>query len=145
MDFREYLSLAETLAAGTTEAEWRSAVSRAYYAAFHVARELLISLGFRVPQAERAHSYLWLRLANAGAADVQIAGNRLNSLRRQRNRADYDSHPPLTQRTAANEVKNAEDVIRALDAAAIEPIRTQITDAIKIYERDILHDATWHP
>ena len=145
MDFRNYLTLAATLAAGTTEAEWRSAISRAYYAAFHVARALLLSLGFRTPQADRAHGYLWLRLANAGAADVKVAGNRLNALRRQRNRADYDSHPPRTQPMAANEVKNAEEIIQALDAAAVEPVRTQITDAMKVYERDVLHDVTWHP
>ena len=145
MDFRDYFALAVTLAAGSSEAEWRTAVSRAYYAAFHVARELFLSLGFRVPQAERAHSYLWLRLANAGVADAQLAGNRLNALRGQRNRADYAPLSPLTRGTAANEVKNAEDIITALDAAAIEPVRTQITDAMKVYERDVLKDITWHP
>jgi uncharacterized protein (UPF0332 family) len=145
MDFRDYLTLAAALAAGSTEAEWRSAVSRAYFAAFHVARELLLGLGFRAPQADRAHSYLWLRLANAGVADVKLAGNRLNALRGQRNRADYASRPLLFQATAANEVKNAEDIIQALDAAAVEPTRTQITDAMKVYERDVLHDVTWHP
>jgi hypothetical protein len=31
------------------------------------------------------------------------------------------------------------------EAAAVEPIRTQITDAMKIYERDVLKDVTWHP
>jgi uncharacterized protein (UPF0332 family) len=145
MDFRQYLTLAATLAAGTTEAEWRSAVSRAYYAAFHFARSLLIDLGFRAPPGERAHAYIWLRLANAGAADVRIAGNRLNALRGRRNRADYDAHPSWIQPMAANEVKSAEDIIQALDAAAVDPIRTQITDAMKVYERDVLHDVTWHP
>ncbi len=145
MDFRDYLRLAVTLAVGSTEAEWRSAVSRAYYAAFHVARDLLFGLGFRVPQADRAHAYLWLRLANAGVADVRLAGNRLNALRGQRNWADYSSRSSLTAATAANEVKNAEDIILALDAAAVEPVRTHITDAMRVYERDILHDVTWHP
>ena len=59
VNFRDYLSLARTLAGGMTEAEWRSASSRAYYAAFHVARLLLLDLGFRVPQADRAHGYLY--------------------------------------------------------------------------------------
>jgi hypothetical protein len=31
------------------------------------------------------------------------------------------------------------------DAARLEPIRTQITDAMKIYERDVLKTVTWHP
>jgi uncharacterized protein (UPF0332 family) len=127
MDFRDYLALAMTLAAGSTEAEGRSAVSRAYYAAFHVARELLLDLGFRVPQADRAHAYLWLRLANVGVSDVRVAGNRLNDLRRRRNWAAYASRPALTSTDAANEVKSAEDIIQALDAAAAAPIRTQIS------------------
>src|SRR5438270_1105412 len=125
MDFRDYLRLADTLAKGTTEAEWRSASSRAYYAAFHVARRLLLALGFRVPQADRAHGYLWLRRSNAGAADVKKAGSLLNDLRRERNRADYDDHRTLIQAGAAQNVRFAEEVIQALDAAAVEPVRTQ--------------------
>jgi hypothetical protein len=88
VNFREYLLLARTLVGGTSEAEWRSATSRAYYAAFHVARLLLLDLGFRVPQADRAHGYLWLRLSNAVHADTMTAGSRLGLLRRQRNWAD---------------------------------------------------------
>jgi uncharacterized protein (UPF0332 family) len=77
MDFRDYLTLAGTLSTGATEAEWRSASSRAYYAAFHVARRLLFGLGFYVPQADKAHGYLWLRLSNAGHTDVVRAGRQL--------------------------------------------------------------------
>ena len=145
MDFRDFLSLADSLANGTTEAEWRSACSRGYYAVFHVARQLLLGLGFHVPQADRAHGYLWLRLSNADAAEVQRAGTLLNDLRRERNRADYDDHRTITQAAAVQSVRFAEEVIQALDAAAVEPARTQITDAMKVYERDVLHDVTWHP
>ena len=73
MDFRDYLGLAITLRDGATEAEWRSASSRAYYAAFHVARRFLLSLGFSVPRADRAHAYPWMRLANSGHPDVEVA------------------------------------------------------------------------
>src|SRR5207244_3604565 len=81
MNFRDYLTLAATLANGPTEAEWRSAVSRAYYAAFHVGCELLRDLGFIVPRADRAHAYLWLRLANSAHRDVNDAGFDLKHLR----------------------------------------------------------------
>jgi uncharacterized protein (UPF0332 family) len=145
MDFRDYLTLANTLAGGTTEAEWRSACSRAYYAAFHVARALLAGLHFRVPQADRAHSYLWLRLSNSGVLEVTQAASLLGDLRRDRNQADYDDHRTFTQAMATRNVNFAEQVIQALDAAAVEPVRTQITDAMKVYERDVLHDVTWHP
>src|SRR5690242_5923842 len=97
MNFRDFLPLAAALAKGTTEAEWRTSCSRSYYAAFHVARELLLALGFRVPQADRAHGYLWLRLSNAGVAEVQEAGRNLNDLRRERNHADYDGQRVIIQ------------------------------------------------
>jgi uncharacterized protein (UPF0332 family) len=145
MDFRDYLRLAAVLANGPGEAEWRSAVSRAYYAAFHVARRLLTSMGFRVPQADRAHAHLWLRLANSGHSDVQIAATRLNDLRRERNRADYDEGRPMRQATAAKHVQTAEEVVRVLDAASVAPTRSRVAGAMIVYERDVLRDVTWHP
>ena len=39
MDCRDYLVLAEELSLRTSEACWRTAVSRAYYSAFHRTRE----------------------------------------------------------------------------------------------------------
>jgi len=145
MDARNFLTTADQLAQGATEADWRSAVSRAYYAVFHVARRLFTTCGFTVPRADRAHSYLWLRLCNSGDAVVQRAGADLNALRRLRNHADYDVDRPLPQATALAQAQNARRVLQALDAAAQVPLKTQITDAMKIYERDVLKDVTWHP
>lgn len=52
---RAFLDLADELVVASGEAEWRSAVSRAYYAAFHTGRVLLQAMGFVVPAAESAH------------------------------------------------------------------------------------------
>lgn len=145
MDARTFLTTADQLAQGTTEADWRSAVSRAYYAAFHVARQLFTTCRFTVPRADRAHSYLWLRLCNCGDAAVQRAGADLDVLRRLRNHADYDVDHPLLPATALTQVQNARQVIQVLDLATQEPLKTQITDAMKIYERDVLKDVTWQP
>jgi hypothetical protein len=139
------MPLARRLASASTEPEWRSAVSRAYYAAFHVARQLLEDLGFRVPYADRAHAYLWLRLHNCGDPQVRLAGGELNGLRGSRNLADYDLRHPFRARIASHRVRAADRIIRLLDAARQEPTRTQITDAMKAYERDVLKDITWHP
>jgi uncharacterized protein (UPF0332 family) len=145
MDERDFLTLAQTLVGAPGEAAWRSAVSRAYYAAFHVARHLLVDFGFAVPQADRAHAYLWLRLQNCGDPKVQAAGADLNALRSDRNWADYHLRRPMRQAVAQARVQVAERVIPLLDAAALEPTRTRITDAMRVYERDVLHDVTWHP
>jgi uncharacterized protein (UPF0332 family) len=144
MDEREFLALAKFLVVQTGQAAWRSGISRAYYAAFHVARRLLEDIGFVVPRAERAHSYLWLRLTNCGDATVQRAASNLNSLRGQRNRADYDLQQPLKQTTAQAQVQVAEQIIQLLDSI-VDPMRTQIRDEMKKYERDVLKDVTWRP
>ncbi len=139
----EFLTLANALLAEPTEAAWRSAVSRAYYAAFHTARLLLRDLGFRTPRADQAHAYLWLRLSNCGDPQIQVAGQRLRDLRSERNRADYDIDIPLSQVAAAVQVRIAEQLIQLLDAGRVEPTRTQITDAMRIYERTVLGVLTW--
>jgi uncharacterized protein (UPF0332 family) len=145
MNWRDFLLLANRLAAGPAEADWRTAVSRAYYAAFHVAHGLLTDLNFTVPRADRAHQYLVYRLSNSGEAVVEQAGRDLDTLRRLRNRADYDEFPALTQAQAAAAVQMTANIIQALDDARREPVRTSILDAMKVYERDVLHDVTWHP
>jgi hypothetical protein len=86
MDPRDFLRAAEEWVTENDQADWRSAVSRSYYAAFHVARTLFQRLGFVVPQGESAHGYLWLRLANSGHPDTRNAGNDLNHLRGLRTR-----------------------------------------------------------
>lgn len=66
MNERDFIDLAQLLLAHNTEAAWRSAISRAYDAAFHVARRLLTSMNFGIPRADRAHAYLWMHLATSG-------------------------------------------------------------------------------
>jgi hypothetical protein len=41
------------------------------------------------------------------------------------------------------EVQSAKEILQVLEAAEQEPIKTQITEAIKIYERDVLQQVTW--
>jgi uncharacterized protein (UPF0332 family) len=145
MNWRDFVLLATRLAAGATEAEWRTAVSRAYYAAFHIARRLFVDLGFVVPRADRAHQYLVYRLSNCGEAAIEQAGRDLDTLRRLRNRADYDEVPVLKQPQATASVQLAGAIIQLLDAARQEPARTRMRDAMIAYERDVLHDVTWRP
>jgi uncharacterized protein (UPF0332 family) len=138
----EFLKLAENYVTERSEAAWRSAVSRAYYAAFHVARDFVISLGFVTPRSEIAHAYLWRRLGNCGLSSLALAGSRLNQLRGERNRADYDLNDDLTQKDAKAAVKSAAMVIAALQAVLPDD-RLLITEAMKTYERDVLRESTW--
>jgi len=145
MNWRDFLLLANRLATGISEADWRTAVSRAYYTAFHVARRLFADLNFTVPRADRAHQYLVFRLCNCGESLVEQAGRDLDTLRRLRNRADYDDVPALPQPQAIASVQLSQGIIQILDAARQEPGRTRMRDAMIIYERDVLRDVTWRP
>ncbi len=144
MHARDFFNLASILAKGSTEAEWRSAVSRAYYAAFHIARNLLLGCGFSVPRGEQAHAHLWLRLSNSKHPDVENAGGDLKSVRSSRNWADYDLDRRLNQATALSQLKLIENLNRVLEEASKEPVKAQITEAMKTYERDVLKEVTWH-
>src|SRR4051794_2044477 len=121
----DFLDLADALARGVLEAEWRTAVSRAYYGAFHEARELLLALRFRVPRAAQAHAYLWLRLSNTGDAQVNLAGSELSALHGERNRADYDSHQTVARAEAQRAAAIGRQVVHWLTQARVEPLRSQ--------------------
>jgi uncharacterized protein (UPF0332 family) len=141
---RDFLPLAKQLASGTTEAEWRTSVSRSYYAAFHVTRELLAALGFVVPRDDKAHHHLYMRLNNCGHISVKTAAGKLFALRRRRNQADYDLSLSVNAKFASNEVPIAEVIIQTLDNLSPAE-RIQIRDAMIIYERDVLQNVTWRP
>lgn len=143
MNARDFLAVGRQMLQSTTEAAWRSAVSRGYYAAFHVTREWFEQLGFSVPRGERAHAYLWRRLSNAGNARLEKAGRQLNSPRGQRNKADYDLASSFSHLKASGELQDAERVIESLDSVLLAPTRPQIIDTIKTYERDVLKEPTW--
>lgn len=143
MNGRDFLAAARRQAAGPDEADWRSAASRAYYAAFHAARELFASLRFRVPRANRAHNYLYVRLNNGGEPAALRSAAVLFELRRERNIADYDTPAAFARSRAARSVADAEDAVRILDGLSPAQ-RTAITDAMKVYEQGV-GDVTWQP
>jgi len=146
MDPRDFLDIAGEWSVAAREAEWRSAVSRAYYAAFHVASRLFQRARFAVPRGEQAHGYLWLRLSNSGHPDVINAGRVLQELRRDRNHADYDLGVPFLQNLAMDSVTNALSIIQLLETVETTPhVLAQITAAMRVYERDVLHDVTGRP
>jgi uncharacterized protein (UPF0332 family) len=146
MDEIGFLEVADDLSTGSREADWRSAISRAYYAAFHKARRLLRHNGFAVPRGEQAHAYLWLRLSNSNHPDVNDAGQALNDLRTARNLADYDLDVPVVSPDAIDHVQVAAKIIQLLDDLSKETtILARVVEAIKDYERHVLREVTWHP
>lgn len=142
---QDFMTLALRLIGGGTEAEWRSAISRAYYAVFHSARQLLSELGFAVPRDDNAHRYLINRLSNSKHPSASRVGRALDRLRGDRNSADYDLHRVWAARLAAQSVQLAEQMMQTLAAIRKGPDRQALTDAMKDYERNVLGVVTWQP
>lgn len=100
-DWSDFLSLAEMLRSSKGDAERRTAVSRAYYAAFHAARRYMKANHPEVelPREGEAHARVWTEVEKHD----QKAGADGFRLRKQRNWADYD----LASRNWANEANSA--------------------------------------
>jgi uncharacterized protein (UPF0332 family) len=140
----DFLDLAGEWAVGSREGEWRSSISRAYYAVFHVARNLLAQVGFAVPAASASHQYLSFRLHNCGDRVVQDAADLLSRLRQKRNIGDYELDAPIDEHDAIDAVNRAMDINSTLSALATNPaLLAQVTQAMRDYERVTLGVVTW--
>ena len=103
MEPRQFLYLAERLAEhGAFPVEFRSAISRAYYAAFHFGLILLREMGFSIVQNSSSHEEVYQHLNNSGDDELARAASKMNDLRTRRIHADYELN-----RADVEEKKNA--------------------------------------
>ena len=138
MDPRAFLALAKRLVSNEKNAEGRrSAISRAYYAAFNVAVEFCASIGCHVPNGPQGHELAYNYLNNCGDSDLIDAASSLHNLRGERNIADYK----LTKKYVESEdwvhdlIKSAEEIIKSLDDCknGSAKRREDVKKAIRIY------------
>ena len=138
MDPRDFHTLASSLAAGKTAAEFRSAISRSYYAVFNVGAEILRGMGFVIGKGAAAHAEVERCLSNSGDAEVAAVGAELGALHSRRNRSDYhlDRTDVESDKTARAIVTQAAQMIRALDDSFSGARRTQLQTTIRQWRRD---------
>lgn len=107
--------LAEVLANGTTESEWRSGASRGYYAMFHkvlrVADECLPASNVVMGEHER----LGERLKAQGLKGRSLA-YRLQDMKKVRTRADYFLDVDFAQSDATDLIANCPAIAAQADA-----------------------------
>ncbi len=130
---RDLLSLADSLPKGKRprkEAMLRSAISRAYYAAFHAARDYLKKVKeYPTEQEIKAsgkgtHQFIIdIFIANPAYPEWDEIGQRLNPLKSSRHRADYIN---FSEKHAFRKV----DVVKAIVDEAEEIIK--LIDSLKV-------------
>jgi uncharacterized protein (UPF0332 family) len=121
-DWREYLALSEKLKAnpnlvGTPEASFRSAASRAYYAAYQCALEYARSEGFEDRFGDSSHKYLQKHFSERASSITAHKGIslQLNRLRDIRVKADYRSNIKYPESLASSAIGMAKKILCYLD------------------------------
>lgn len=135
MNAIEFISVATQLLAGEGEGRLRSAVSRAYYGAFHVARQFLFDCGVIVPIDSAAHRNVRWCLGSSSEPPIVEAGRRLEALRSTRNNADYDlATLRFTQSLYAKaQVERAVEIVGLLSPYQTETVRAKVAPTIRSY------------
>lgn len=138
MDARDFHELAVRLVAGSSAAESRTAIGRAYYAVFNVGAQHLRSLGFHVGRRAGVHGEVDKCLSNSGDPEVMRVASDVSRLHSRRNRADYQLDPsdvedPGVARKIVNRVGQQ---IATLDTAFTGPRRAPIQAAIAKWRRE---------
>lgn len=110
----DLLELARTLLQGTREVEWRSATSRAYYAALHTARTYCEAAALPLPIGA-SHERVIEALQQSKLPDHAKLGQQLKRLRGERNLADYEINEPYGQRAARKHLMECERAVAKLD------------------------------
>lgn len=119
-DWARYLELAKELTQrASTDALWeaalRSAISRAYYASFCAAREYAVqNLGYVASFSAADHLSLRLHFRIQGGEWTRVA-NRLDDLRRWRNRCDYENRVPNLSNLTVRAITAADDIFAVLN------------------------------
>ncbi len=112
-DARRFFDLAHTLSApGREEASLRTAISRAYYACFHLARQGLERSGRWSAGNVNVHERV---LSELRARRRHGIHDSLRALRRLREQADYALDVPVDEQTTEEALKKAEWLMRLLD------------------------------
>ena len=136
MDAAEFITLSGKLVAmGPPGA--RSAVSRAYYGAFHLAQALLVEMAAESCGSGKAHNLVPLYLRSADHPDATAAADLLSDLHADRIKADYrlELAKAESQRFAMTAVETAREIQKRLDLFRIAceqdvQIRTRLREGI---------------
>ena len=104
---------------------FRSAISRAYYAAFLTAVDFLGAMNISLLGSPGKHTELLNILGNTGDAAIDAAGDQLVRLRDERNKADYDlsNRGVESESNACFRVKEAFSVIAELNRCRLDAAR----------------------
>jgi uncharacterized protein (UPF0332 family) len=143
MDSRDFLRLAAFLATAHSHGAraYRSAISRAYYAAFHVAQGTLAGLGVPPTTGPGGHGEVIALLQNCGDAGRIPIASMLDDLKGWRNDADYRLDMLTIENSTSTmiAIETADEIVKELDDFDGDVQRKRQAEPIaKSYARNVL-------
>ncbi len=111
-NWEDYIHFAEGLLSESEESCFRSAISRAYYGVFCIARN---RKGFREFAGANIHWKVINRYKSSSDKSERNVGRILDKLRRSRNDADYDEGKYISRGIAERAVCSAKYVLTSLE------------------------------
>lgn len=109
-NWSSYLALAKELAGRSDEAAKRSAVSRAYYYAFHVANNHLKANNIAVDRNLGTHERVWRVYIESSTLECRKIGSDGNRLRVSRRDADYKPDQQMKSDAVERSILEAETI-----------------------------------
>ncbi len=140
MEPRDFLTLAEKLvvAKNAGAMHFRTATSRAYYAAFHQVSKVLRELGVPPSEAAEGHIQAVRLLQRSGDAELHATGGLLADLYTRRRKADYVLNTPDAEKmsSAQTAVEIAASIFDDLDSFVADQSRmTAVTACLKTLKK----------
>lgn len=111
-NWKEYLTVAQELAQKDREGYLRTAISRAYYGAFCLARN---KKGYKDYTYPDVHSKVIIAFKTEKNTNLRKIGQALDMLRKQRNHADYDEDKKIDQNLTTRMLIVAKKIIELIE------------------------------
>lgn len=122
-NWRDYLRLAENLCEVDTEAHYRTAISRAYYAIFNI---LKIKAEYKKRDGSFHQDFInaiksadeaMVDKLNIAAGSLRVIGINLDILREEKNLADYNGLQRFDEARALKNIQTVRDIFQIYEEA----------------------------
>jgi uncharacterized protein (UPF0332 family) len=139
MDSMDFLNFAKDLLKNDKPINYRTAINRSYYAAYHVAVNLLEKSDVPIPKSGSGHGVVRRYLGNCGIKVIEEAQSKLSNLYSDRIKADYKLTNKAVEKKA-NAIKaiySSENIITTFDKYNSKGNRKKMSEGIKDYLQKI--------
>ena len=113
-DWLQFSVLAKELSARPDEAALRSAISRAYYAAYNTAKTFCSEKAFPISDTGNRHRDLWDAFLKKGGRTFTSVYEKGERLRRKRTKADYESDVPGLASMVTDSLRESDAILNFL-------------------------------